>query len=240
MSDKVSSSLQRRPSKRSSRSERKPRRDRREQRENLETVPDVSEVVETETTASMAAVAPVSEVVVETSEQHETSEVSRRSRRVVNREELERQFDELVNSLEMEVSQTKENKQRDVSLKTWKSLLKDVRRLKGDSLRCSKRAKRTTTNANAGFMKPVQISREAAKFVGVSPDELCSRVTVTRAICDYVRDNNLQNPENKRCILADKKLSKFLNYDPETASGPLTYPGLQKYMKHHFPKKSST
>ena len=88
-------------------------------------------------------------------------------------------------------------------------------------------------------MKPVKISSEMASFTNWDPNQLYSRNVVTKFLCDYVRDNNLQNPEDRRQILCDDKLSTLLKYDRENSS-PLTYPGIQKYMQHHFFNNSSS
>src|SRR5215212_5640348 len=61
----------------------------------------------------------------------------------------------------------------------------------------------TTRKPNPALMKPVQPSKELAAVVGSDPlprPEMISRVW------DYIRKNNLQNPENRREILADGKL----------------------------------
>jgi upstream activation factor subunit UAF30 len=74
-----------------------------------------------------------------------------------------------------------------------------------------------------------------AKFTGFDPKVQHSRVDVTKFLCKYIKDKNLQNPVNKREINADPALSKLLNYDPKT-SVPLTYPSMQKLLKNHFAK----
>jgi upstream activation factor subunit UAF30 len=56
---------------------------------------------------------------------------------------------------------------------------------------------------NAAFMKPMQPSEELAKVVGSEP---LPRSEITKKVWDHIKKNNLQNPENKREILADDKL----------------------------------
>ena len=66
-------------------------------------------------------------------------------------------------------------------------------------------AKAATAKApkNSAFMKPMQPSRELAEIVGSEP---LPRSEVTKKIWAYIKKHNLQNPENKREILADDKL----------------------------------
>jgi chromatin remodeling complex protein RSC6 len=56
---------------------------------------------------------------------------------------------------------------------------------------------------NAALMKPLQPSNELAALVGSSP---LPRTEVVSKLWEYIKANNLQNPENKREILADDKL----------------------------------
>ena len=56
---------------------------------------------------------------------------------------------------------------------------------------------------NPALMKPLQPSNELAAVVGSSP---LPRTEVVSMVWEYIKANNLQNPENKREILADEKL----------------------------------
>jgi chromatin remodeling complex protein RSC6 len=56
---------------------------------------------------------------------------------------------------------------------------------------------------NPALMKPLQPSNELAAVVGSSP---LPRTEVVSKVWEYIKANNLQNPENKREILADTKL----------------------------------
>ena len=56
---------------------------------------------------------------------------------------------------------------------------------------------------NSAFMKPMQPSPELAKVVGSEP---LPRSEVTKKVWDHIKKNKLQNPENKREIIADDKL----------------------------------
>ncbi len=56
---------------------------------------------------------------------------------------------------------------------------------------------------NPALMKPLQPSAELAAVVGSCP---LPRTEVVSKVWDYIKANNLQNPENKREILADEKL----------------------------------
>lgn len=66
--------------------------------------------------------------------------------------------------------------------------------------------------ANA-LQKPLQPSEELAAVVGPGP---LPRGQVVSKMWDYIRSHNLQNPENRREILADDKLQKVFGKDKVT------------------------
>ena len=75
-----------------------------------------------------------------------------------------------------------------------------------------------------------QISTELANFLGKTNRQV-SRTEVTREITTYIRNNNLQDPQNKRRILADFRLKELFKLKP---NDELTYFNLQKFLTPHF------
>ena len=97
-----------------------------------------------------------------------------------------------------------------------------------------KRKSKSTNRQPSGFVKPTKISPELANFLGKPKGTEMARTEVTREINGYIRTNKLQDPDNGRKILADKKLSTLLRLKK---GDELTYFNLQKYMSPHFAKK---
>ena len=56
---------------------------------------------------------------------------------------------------------------------------------------------------NAAFMKPMTPSASLAAVIGAGP---MPRTEVTKKIWVYIKKHDLQNPANKRNIIADEKL----------------------------------
>lgn len=56
---------------------------------------------------------------------------------------------------------------------------------------------------NPALKKPLKVSDELAEVVGKGP---MPRMDVVKKIWEYIKKNNLQNPNNKRNIIADEKL----------------------------------
>ena len=128
-----------------------------------------------------------------------------------------------------------------------KSLMNTVRVIIKDSDKTSKELEKlknkksrnkTERAANAlpsGITKPVSISAELAKFLGVEPGTLVPRNEVTRGVSAFVKSNGLSNPENKQQFVLDdrepaKALRTLLGNPPEN----VTYFNLQRYLKHHY------
>ena len=59
---------------------------------------------------------------------------------------------------------------------------------------------KATAKKNSAFMKPVQPSEHLAKIVGTAP---LPRTEITKKIWAHIKKHKLQNPKNKREILAD-------------------------------------
>ncbi len=66
---------------------------------------------------------------------------------------------------------------------------------------------------NAALMKPLNPSKELAVIVGSHP---LPRTEVVSKVWEYIRKHNLQNPANKREIVADDKLRAVFGRDRAT------------------------
>jgi chromatin remodeling complex protein RSC6 len=62
----------------------------------------------------------------------------------------------------------------------------------------------------SGLQRPVTPSADLAAITGSDP---LPRSQVVSKVWDHIRKNNLQNPQNKREILADDKLKKIFGKD---------------------------
>ena len=152
-------------------------------------------------------------------------------------------------------------KELDVTLKTFKNQISRVRTLKKDIIFLEKSLKKLQTKKTKkkkpildengdvkknGFARPTDISDELADFLGVEKGVQIARTEVTKRINAYVKEHDLQDPERRRCILltsdAGKKLKKLLSDIVDNQGNPceLNFINIQKYIKHHFPKRTQT
>jgi chromatin remodeling complex protein RSC6 len=118
----------------------------------------------------------------------------------------------------------------------FRSLERQVaRELKAAAKSQAKRKRKSGNRAPSGFVKPTLISKELAEFLGKTHGTEMARTEVTREINAYIRANSLQDKDNGRKIIADKKLTGLLKLQK---GDELTYFNLQKYMSPHFAKAS--
>src|SRR3954469_23498140 len=81
----------------------------------------------------------------------------------------------------------------------------------------TEKPKKPTAKADGGkpnaLQKPLKPSEELSAVVGAGP---LPRGEVVSKVWEYIKANNLQNPENRREILADDKLRKVFGKDKVT------------------------
>lgn len=83
------------------------------------------------------------------------------------------------------------------------------------------------------FEKQMPISKEMIKFAGWDDGVSKSRVEVTKAVWDYIKDNDLREEQNKRNCKLNDTLKTLL----DTQETSLTYPQIQKYIGKHMLKQ---
>jgi len=134
--------------------------------------------------------------------------------------------------------------------------LRNIQREYDSSLRIAQKVNNTkkkalrdisNTRKPSGFASPVFVSDDLYTFLerySVKRGEPIARTDVTRYIAQYIKDNDLQNPDARREILPDAVLLNLFgspqeHRDPSDPNSPkvFTYLRLQKYLTPHFPKK---
>jgi len=167
----------------------------------------------------------------------------KKERRVPTKESLHTDFESLLAKISGEVERLRAAKPKAKGVKFLKTINKDIKQLHSDVNRVNKFKKNGERKAStsSGFLKPVNISGELAKFTGWDVSKAYSRTAVTKFICNYIKTKKLYEESDKRNILCDASLKSLLKYDPanppkdeEGKPQPLTYFRLQQYLKGHF------
>lgn len=117
-----------------------------------------------------------------------------------------------------------------------RALQKNVEKEMKSSQKKQKKDGNKVKREPSGFAKPTVISKDLCSFLSKPEGTEMARTEVTKYLTQYIKENNLQQPEDKRKIVPDDKLSKLLNCTP---NDEVTYFNLQKWMKPHFESASS-
>ena len=82
----------------------------------------------------------------------------------------------------------------------------------------------------SGFAKPTPISSDLSNFLGIPIGDQIARTDVTSKVIAYVKEHDLQNPEDKKQIVPDAKLNALL----QAGDIKVTFFNLQTHLKKHF------
>jgi upstream activation factor subunit UAF30 len=104
-----------------------------------------------------------------------------------------------------------------VAKKATKKVAKKV--AKKATKKVAKKATKTKRKPNPAFMKPLTPSKELAEIVGAKP---LPRTEVVKALWVYIKKHDLQNPKNKRNIIADAKLKPVFGGKKEVSMFEMT------------------
>lgn len=115
-----------------------------------------------------------------------------------------------------------------------KALSKEHDKLK-KTVEKSERKRANARNNPNGFAKPTKIVDELCDFCGVPRDTKMSRTDVTRHINSYIKEHNLNKPENKRVIIPDDKLRALLKLKQ---GDEVNYFKMQSYISPLFIKET--
>jgi upstream activation factor subunit UAF30 len=113
-----------------------------------------------------------------------------------------------------------------------KTLTKLLAKMKSKTI---KPHKIKTNRKPCGFARPTPVSDDMCAFLSIAAGTEVSRTTVTRALIQYIKDKDLQNPSNKKQILPDETLYSI--FGEEARNQTLTYFTMQKFVNHHFKPK---
>jgi len=108
---------------------------------------------------------------------------------------------------------------------------KKIRKLERELEKKKKNRKKNTS----GFTKTSKISDKLCEFLNKPHGSEVARTEVTQYLISYIKENKLQNENNKQFIEPDKKLKNLLE---TTNNENITYFNIQSHMNKHFLKSS--
>ncbi len=187
----------------------------------------------------------------------------KRVMRKVDRDTIVVSINSIKDGIEKEIEKIRNapTNSKSTGIKFLKSQIKNLKVLGKDYARVLKTFPKTTKKdrSNTGFEKPIKISDELLEFLKQPEVEesvnnikkgggkelyekfkeeyKISRSGVTKMVCAYIKNKDLQDPKDGRFILPDKTLTVLLKYDYPWEHGPLSYTSLQQYIQIHYPKQ---
>ena len=187
----------------------------------------------TKTTKAAEPVQATPEPVQAAPVEQETQAVSTNDEYATELSRLRKQFTEMERMLRtfrtgMNTLERLHNKSVKQNNKATAKVLKNRRKKERDP---------NAPRAESGISRPTQISSELAKFLNEDVNNKVARTDVIKRIAVYVKEHQLENPENRRQIKPDAALQKLLKVSQKDE---VTYFNLQKHLAPHFPQQKGS
>lgn len=156
----------------------------------------------------------------------------KKQKRVINKDKIKSDWENLLTVYAEELSHLKKKPEHK------QSLLKTLKELKSDCFRLMKIRNKAPSSGNSksGFNMPVNVTSEMKKFISTNQDTDAeiTRSHITRTLCAYVKNKDLQNPKDRREILPDTTLKSL--FSMEEQNDKLTYYSMQRKIQQHIVK----
>tara|TARA_B000000609_G_C24136598_1_gene328693 strand:- start:47 stop:799 length:753 start_codon:yes stop_codon:yes gene_type:complete len=197
------------------------------------------EVVEETTVEEPVVEEPVVEqgeetdFIEENAEELVSDKKQKKQKKVVNKDKIKSDWENLLTVYAEELSHLKKKPEQ------RQSLLKALRELKSDSFRLMKIRNKAPSSGNSksGFNMPVNVTSEMKNFISSNQDTDAeiTRSHITRTLCAYVKNKDLQNPDDRREILPDSTLKSLFTMQDDQ-NDKLTYYSMQRKIQQHIVK----
>jgi chromatin remodeling complex protein RSC6 len=123
--------------------------------------------------------------------------------------------------------------------KLVKTVEKDVRKELKNVKKNKKENKPKNKRAPSGFAKPTKVTKELCEFMNKPEGTEIARTEVTKALVNYIKENNLiELGDAKSKIVPDEKLKNLLGVECDELN-ELTYFNIQRHMNKHFYSKKT-
>ena len=127
------------------------------------------------------------------------------------------------------------------SLRTVKQLKKDLDKVHQRELKNMRKKKKNVSGSKSnkepsGFNKPAPVPKEfTAQPWGCENGQMVPRTQLTKMVYDYIKDNDLQDPADRRIIHPDKNVRTLFHLD---SGQDLEFKTFQTYMAKLYKKKT--
>jgi chromatin remodeling complex protein RSC6 len=203
-------------------------------------MPAESKTQKTQKVQSAPVAPPVVAPVAQPAQPAPAEKKTRKPREPVTKESLLKHIQDSITEYEAKLAEVKENSEK--SPKATRILSSFINKTLKPILSEYKRAMKMGTkrhhNSQSGFMKPIRISQALADFLGWDVNQTYCRNNVTKEVCKYVKDNNLQDPNEKKHIIPDAAMQalgiKTHYTNKKGEQDRMTFFGIQKSLSSHY------
>lgn len=105
--------------------------------------------------------------------------------------------------------------------------------LKKEITAIMKKREREKDKKPKGFAMPTPVSQTLCLFMEQPLNTKISRTGATKYLMEYIKQNNLIDPNNKKVIVPDGRLWELIG-DDARREDPLDRFNIQKYLNRHF------
>jgi chromatin remodeling complex protein RSC6 len=166
-----------------------------------------------------------------------TAPVEKKTREKPTKESILAEFDVLGANIDVEIEEMRKSDKKVKGVKFLQQMRKQQKDFRKRLCRVL-RVRQKSSNQNAGFTRPVEISTSMRKFIDQADPSLkgktVSRIDVTRTINAFIKSNNLQNPEDRKAILWEKNPNLKTLFNEVGPADVVTYFTMHRFLKNHF------
>jgi upstream activation factor subunit UAF30 len=127
----------------------------------------------------------------------------------LNKDQNEVNFKDLMLNLNEQINLQYSN------IRLLKNQMKELQRLHKTELKnaIKNSRKNRKNNLKSGFNKPLPVPEKLQKFFSLEEGSLLARTEVTKRIYAYIKENNLQDPNDKRTINPNDELKDLFSLE---------------------------
>merc|ERR1712072_1339148 len=167
--------------------------------------------------------------VTETETEIEVEETTETVMEVKPEESMEAKITELNEKLSLSIT----------AMKNGVKTLKEIEKLYQRALRSKKKNKNQKSGKPkepSGFNKKTEVPLAIREKFNISKETEMARTEITRLLYSYIKEKNLQDPNDKRIIHPDKTLKALFELGDDEQ---LSFKNFQSHMKKLYPRASA-
>ena len=119
------------------------------------------------------------------------------------------------------------------TIKFLKTNIKELNKLYKQEVRKLGKYKKKTKRGNnkSGINKPNPVPQKIKDLLNLEDDVLMSRIEITKGIYGYIKENDLQHPDDRRTVIPNDELKQLFSLEDDEE---ISFYNIQTYIKKVF------